>query len=135
MNISIILEAALLSKNYGCPWFWMPGFRIYQGYTGFWRHLNIPEQILNILDYAWICLNMADYARISVKPVVTYSNEVYGLTEHEAVFLKGQKLIFAIVARCIWFAFCFRLHICTGKISNFLLLPLLPKGRGPLIFI
>ena len=98
MNISIILEAALLSKNYGCPWFWMPGFRIYQGYTGFWIHLNIPEQILNILDYAWICLNMADYARISVKPVVTYSSEVYSLTEHEAVFLKGQKLIFAIVA-------------------------------------
>lgn len=44
---------------------------------------------------------MADYARISVKPVVTYSSEVYSLTEHEAVFLKGQKLIFAIVARCI----------------------------------
>ena len=48
-----------------------------------------------------LVLNMPDYARISVKSVVTYFKEVYSLTEHEAVFLKVQKCIFAIVARNI----------------------------------
>ena len=51
---------------------------------------------------------MPDYARISVKSVATYFKELYSLREHEAVFLKGQKCIFAKVARNIWFVFCFR---------------------------
>ena len=37
--------------------------------------------------------------------VLTYFNEVCNLEEHEAVFLKGQNLIFSIGAGSIWFVF------------------------------
>ena len=36
----------------------IPGFWIYQGYTGFWMRLNIPGSFLNMINYVWICQNV-----------------------------------------------------------------------------
>ena len=40
------------------------GSCIWQGYTGFWKCLNMPELFLKVPNYAWICLNMTKYAEI-----------------------------------------------------------------------
>ena len=104
-----------------------------------------------MLDYAWICLNMPKYVGICVnmskyawvafvihvpilipcllERVVTYFNEIYSLKENEVVFLNRQYFIFSVVAGNIWFIFCFRLNIFTGRISN-LLLPFGAEGTG-----
>ena len=85
--------------------------------------------------YARIYLNVPELLLFYLSPV-TYFNEFYSLKEHEAVFLKRQKLIFSVVAGCIWFAFCFRLNTFTSKISNLLLTSGAEgaKGRDILIY-
>ena len=104
-----------------------------------------------MLDYAWICLNISEYAGLYVnilksawisfvlhtpivilcllERVITYFNEYFSLKGDEAVFLKRQKLIFSIVAGSILFVFWFRPNIFRSKILNSLL-PLGPEGTG-----
>ena len=85
-------------------------------------------------EYAWVCWNMLDYARICVNtsksawmafvlPLVylnmcTYFNEVYSLKEHEAVFSNRQNLNYSSWKYLICFL-VFRLNIFTSKIQNF----------------
>ena len=61
--------------------------------------LNMPKSswIAFVLDAPIVIPHLLEY-------VFTYFNEVYSLKEHEAVLLKGQNLIFSIVAGGIWFA-------------------------------
>ena len=42
----------------------MPGFRIYQDYTGFRICPNNSRIYVNMTDYVWICLNKPEYAGI-----------------------------------------------------------------------
>ena len=93
----------------------MPGFWI-------WRSSEYLKS--NMSKYTWraIVLQAPIVIPSLLDHVVTYFHKVYALIEHEAVFLKRQKLPFSIVAGSIWFFFYFRLHIFTSKISNMLLL-------------
>ena len=101
LNTSLVFKVA---------WFW-----IYQGYTGFWICLNMP-------DYAWIFQSMSEYGWMTFVlqfPIVILAyltlgylfqrlhETSYSLMEHEAVFLMSQNLIFSIVVESIWFVFCF----------------------------
>ena len=85
-----------------------------------WTFLNVPI-------YAWICLNLPEQFCISPFPCLFYNpfstltpgylferlQETigYSLKEHEVIFLKRQKLIFAIAAGIISIISCFRLNI------------------------
>ena len=69
--------------------------RLIQGPEYAWIHLNMP-------DYAGICMSMhkctwrafVTCPQCLFECMVTYFNEGYGLKEHEVVFLKRQNLIF-----------------------------------------
>ena len=101
-------------------------------------------------DYAWMCLNMPEYAGIYVNiPKSTWMSfvlhapivipcllgylfrRIFNLKEHEAVFLKRQNLMFSIVAGSNWFVFCFRLKIFLSRILKSFL-PSRVQGTGTL---
>ena len=90
------------------------------------RLLNKPEYGWIILKYVWIYLNIREYAGVCVNmpiwwllfyisPLQSIINlkvwllhfNVYMKLEVIAIFLTRQNLIFSLVARSIWFDFCF----------------------------
>ena len=115
----------------------MSGFWLYQS-SEYARVTQGSEHAWIIPEYAWLCLVMPEYAWICLNlpewplfyifsfphffcnPFFTWTRgnlfeglqetRGYSLTEHAAVFMKKQNLIFSIAARSISFVFCFRLN-------------------------
>ena len=124
----------------------MPGFRIYQDYTGFRICPNNSRIYVNMTDYVWICLNKPEYAgicvdmsksawmafvlhfHISLLVLQSFSfwargnlyeclHEICGYSLKEKMkLLKRLNLIFLIVAGSISSVFCFKPNIFTNKI-------------------
>ena len=123
----------------------MPGFWIYQGYTGFIICLNNFWLYLNMLDFVCICLNMPEYTRICINipksdwmafvlhfpygyitsqvvTAVTYLN-VYRRLEVKVwrnmrLFSSRDKIWFFLLQLEVFhiFCFCFRLNTFRSKI-------------------
>ena len=101
----------------------IPGFWICQGsgyafsseYVRFSIYCGSKNSRVTLAsEYAWTCLIMPEWLFVLHLPIV-----ILFLNELKTVSLKSENLFFCIYSRkdLILF-FCFRLNICTSKISN-----------------